>query len=133
MDTKVVTPPERTQAVQPTREAAAPAPQTDSAAKLESAGSIYWSPVVRIDNETQTAVFEYLDPKTGAVLRSYPHQVGSQAYAKAQDDRRSKEAKAQQPVAAKPSSALTAPPAATKPTDSATPADSAATGKSVLA
>src|SRR3982074_38876 len=101
MDTKVVTLPERTLAVQPTRDVGTPAPQADAAAKLETANSIYWSPVVRIDNETQTAVLQYLNP-TGKVVSSFPHDLGSEAYAKAERQRRSEEAKASE---AKPAGA----------------------------
>jgi hypothetical protein len=136
MDTKVVTPPERTPAVLLTREVELPAPQADSAAKLENAGSIYLSPVVRIDNETQTAVLQYRDPNTGKVLRQFPAKAGSDAYA--EQEKRSREADVKVhdvPVQAAPpvkTVAATAP-AAVPANNSAKPADTSDVSKSVVA
>jgi hypothetical protein len=114
METKIVTPPERTVAVPHSRELEVPAVQDgDSAAKLETAGSIYLSPVVRIDTETQTAVLQYRDPTTGKVLRQFPPKAGSDAYAETEKRTHAAESKpvevtttdAQQQPAPKSSSA----------------------------
>jgi hypothetical protein len=122
MDTKVVTPPERTPAVLPTREHETPAQTAEAAAKLETAGSIYLSPVVRIDNETQTAVLQYRDPSTGKVLRQFPAKTGSDAYA--EQEKRSREVEVKSvhdvPVKAAPAANSDAPaaaPATAKPAD----------------
>lgn len=130
METKVVTAPERTQAVLPSREAVVPAPQAEAAAKLENAGNLYWSPIVRIDNETHSAVLQYLDPKTGEVVRSFPHELGRKAYADAEHQLRNEKAKTEEakPVEAKPAPVRTEHVAA-KPSGSS----SGLTGKSVVA
>lgn len=97
METKIVAPPERTAAVLPSREHEVAAAQVeDSAAKLETAGSIYLSPVVRIDNETQTAVLQYRDPTTGKVLRQFPPKAASETYA--ETEKRSHHAEAPKSV-----------------------------------
>jgi hypothetical protein len=92
MDTKIVAPPERTAPILQSREVDVPAAQVESAAKLENAGSIYLSPVVRIDNDTQTAVLQYRDPNTGKVLRQFPPKAGSDAYAQQEKRAQRKEA-----------------------------------------
>ncbi|GIL41474.1 hypothetical protein [Roseiterribacter gracilis] len=106
MDTKVVTPPERTLTVVPSRVAEPPAPQTDGAAKLDTAGSAYTPPVARadssaplalaqagdpnapkyvspvivIDIDTSTAVLQYRNPDTGKVVRQFPSKLPSDVY-----------------------------------------------------
>jgi hypothetical protein len=55
---------------------------SDSAyGRLENQGNAYFSPVIRIDNETSRAVLQYRDPDTGEVLRQYPSATTG-AYAK---------------------------------------------------
>jgi hypothetical protein len=47
--------------------------------------AIYFSPVIRIDKDTQSTVIQYRDPNTGQVLQQYPHKSRVSAYEHAQD------------------------------------------------
>lgn len=54
--------------------------------------AVYFSPVVRIDRETQSAVIQYRDQETGEVLNQYPNKgKASGAYQQAQDSAPSEE------------------------------------------
>lgn len=59
---------------------------TTSYGHLENVGNSYFSPVVRIDGETNRAVLQYRDPDTGKVLRQYP-PARSAAYKQAERQR----------------------------------------------
>jgi hypothetical protein len=47
--------------------------------------AIFFSPVIRIDKDTQSTVIQYRDPTTGAVTREYPDKAKVNAYEHAQD------------------------------------------------
>jgi hypothetical protein len=47
--------------------------------------AVYFSPVIRINPETQAAVIQYRDEETGEVESEYPHKVKADAYQHAQD------------------------------------------------
>ncbi len=47
--------------------------------------AVYFSPVIRINPETQAAVIQYRDEETGEVESEYPHKVKADAYQQAQE------------------------------------------------
>lgn len=51
--------------------------------------AVYFSPVIRIDHETQAAVIQYRDRETGEVKNEYPqqHDKGVHAYEHASQER----------------------------------------------
>ena len=49
-----------------------------------SGGAKYFSPVVRLDPETQRVVLLYRDPETGDVLSQYPSEKQLKAYGESQ-------------------------------------------------
>jgi hypothetical protein len=53
-------------------------PHSSDVAKPQTA--LYFSPVVRIDPQTEVAVWEIRDPETGKVTRQYPREATLKAY-----------------------------------------------------
>ena len=51
--------------------------------ETELAKVSYFSPVTRIDVETQTAVLHYRNPETGQTIKQYPSEKQVQAYQRA--------------------------------------------------
>lgn len=45
---------------------------------------VYYSPVVRIDKDTQTAVLQYRNSETGEVSREYPKKAALDIYSETQ-------------------------------------------------
>ena len=73
---------------QPIRNIETLAQQTLALAKRDSletelAKVSYFSPVTRIDVETQTAVLQYRNAETGQLIRQYPSEKHIQAYQRA--------------------------------------------------
>jgi len=55
-------------------------PEADPLSSATSEPSRYYSPVVRIDSETQRAVLQYRDGSDGKVLAQYPSEKQLEAY-----------------------------------------------------
>jgi hypothetical protein len=47
--------------------------------------AVFFSPVIKIDKDTQTTVIQYRDPTTGAVTKEYPDKAKLDAYQHAQE------------------------------------------------
>jgi uncharacterized FlaG/YvyC family protein len=58
---------------------------TTAYGQLENLRNSYFSPVIRIDAETNRAVLQFRDPETGKVLRQYPPSTAG-AYKKSAED-----------------------------------------------
>ena len=56
----------------------APAPSADGKAK--PIAPVYFSPIVRIDPKTESAVWEVRDPETGQITQQWPPDHTAKAY-----------------------------------------------------
>jgi hypothetical protein len=56
----------------------APAPSADD--KVKPVAPIYFSPIVRIDPKTESAVWEVRDPETGEITQQWPPDHTAKAY-----------------------------------------------------
>lgn len=63
--------------------------------------AVYFSPVIKIDKETQSAVIQYRDQETGEVENEYPHKEKLNAYKHAEEAAKPEEPRVEVKVVAK--------------------------------
>jgi hypothetical protein len=69
------------QPVDPAAQRSRPAPTAQDSPK--SRYGMYYSPVVRIDPQTQQAVWEVRDPQSGRIVQQFPSEAQLRAYREA--------------------------------------------------
>jgi hypothetical protein len=112
---------------------AAQATQSTSSAQDQTASNYYFSPVLKIDPQTQSVVIQYRNAETGAVTNQYPSEKELKAYASQQKfaDLETEPGTANSAVPAKtanqPAPTAVVDPNAVKPSASSSPSTAPAT------
>lgn len=60
--------------------------------------AVFYSPVIRIDTDTQTVVLQYRDSQTGEPVREFPQKAASDVYMAAQENVAAQDIVVEKPV-----------------------------------